>query len=244
MSLKDYNKTKDSLGYFDKQVNQTDGFGIYVFMSCKKIDLAEQAESRVDEGNYGPVCVNWDPSRPYQLPPPLNSFKNIKYIRKIINASPDFYIVYLEAQESTVVRSKRNYDSLPDWQKAAVDNGWVPEEKFVPAPDIEDKLISIHPQRHARTLGELFRLIMEWDYVSKPPFNNNEPAATLCAKIMETLNMPDDVKNELMSEFPDSHVAMYIKNNPNALQRPTGVPNITPLFDAWIEQQMLKYYDM
>lgn len=244
MSLKDYNINKNNLGYFNKRVLENDSFGVFVFMSCKKINPEEQIEKRLDEGQLGPVCINWDPTRPFALPYPLNSFKNIKYMKKIISCEPNFYIIYLEAQESVILRAKRNYDSLPDWQKEAIDNGWIPEEKFVDATDIEDKLISIHPQRHARTLGELFRLIIEWAYVFDAPFNNTEPAAELCKLILEELNMTDDVKNELLTEFPDSHVAMYLKNDPNALNRPSGVPNITPLFDEWIEQIMLDYYDI
>jgi hypothetical protein len=34
---------------------------------------------------------------------------------------------------------------------------------------------------------------------------------------------------------------MYIQGNENALQRPEGVPNITPLFDEWITEVILNH---
>jgi hypothetical protein len=244
MSLKDHNNKKNNFGYYNKIIGQTDSNGLFILTGCAIINEDNQFEPRDDFGAYGPVCIDWDERLPYKLPYPLNSNKNIKFMKKIIDFAPYFYVMYIEAQESAINVLRRNFDILPQWQKDAINNGWLPEEKTQSAPEMEDLLISNHPQRHARTLGELFRLIIEWAYVADAPFENQEQPAVLSKFVLEKLNMPIDVRQELLDEYPDMHVAMYLRNDPNALYRPSGIPDITPLFDEWIEQILLKYFNV
>lgn len=241
MALKDYGSSKANLGYYDKIINQTDNIGLFTFTSVAKVNKYNQIEDRCDADNNGPVIVGWNPNEPYQFPLGMK-LENIKYLLPIIDCAPDFYIVYSEWQESELNVLKRNYDSLPDWQKTAIDNGWIVDSnKKVHAGYLENEAIKLHPQRMARTLGELFKLIIEWDIVSREPFNNTEPAAIISKKILEKLEMPEEVKNELIDLYPDTHVSLYIQGNPNAKERPSGVPNITPLFETWIEEKLLNY---
>lgn len=240
MALKDYGASRSQLGYFDKIVNNTDSQGVFSFASCAKVQKFNQAENRCDSDVVGPVCITWDGARPYALPLGT-TLKNIKYLTPIIDCAPHFYIIYSEWQEDKLDIMKRNYSSLEVWQQKAIDNNWIPEGEMEISEYLENSLISLHPQRHARTLGELFKLIIEWDIVSKPPFNNLEIQSTISSKILEILDMPNDVRSELINNFPDTHVAMYLKGNPNATSRPAGVPNITPLFESWIEGKLLNY---
>jgi len=240
MALKNYGSARSQIGYLDKIVGNDDSQGVFSFTSCVQIKKFNQIENRCDSDATGPVCITWDGVRPYTLP--LNtSLKNIKYLVPIIDCAPDFYIIYSEWQEDELDIMKRNYENLEEWQQKAIDNNWIPEGSMGLSSYIEENLISLHPQRHARTLGELFKLIIEWDIVSKAPFNNSEIQSTISSKILEILNMPNDVKTELMDNYPDTHVAMYLKGNPNATSRPSGVPNITPLFESWIEDKLLNY---
>lgn len=240
MALKDYGVSRSQLGYLDKIVNNTDSQGVFLFASCASIQKFNQSENRCDSDATGPVCITWDGVRPYALP--LNTtLKNIKYLVPIIDCAPHFYIIYSEWQEDKLDIMKRNYNNLESWQKKAIDNNWIPENEMEISEYLENSLIALHPQRHARTLGELFKLIIEWDIVFKPPFNNSEIQSTVSNKILEILDMPSDVRAEIISNFPDTHVAMYLKGNPNATSRPSGVPNITPLFESWIEEKLLNY---
>lgn len=241
MKLKDFGSNKKQIGYYDKIVGTNDNIGLFFFASCAPIEKYNQSYNRCDQGALGPVCIHWDDRFPYVLPYPLKNLSNLKYVVPIIDFAPDFYIMYWEIQELEVEALTRNYTTLPDWQKNALDNGWVPKDKWVDSEYYENYLIESTPCRFARTLGELFKLIIEWDYVVDPPFSSTEIAATLSRTILEKLQMPADVKTEIESNVPDMHVAMYLQGNLNASQRPSGVPNITPLFEEWILQKLLDY---
>ena len=240
MSLQDYGTARSQYGYLDKIIDNTDNFGVFLFAACASITKSNQFDNRCDSDAVGPVCITWDGRNPYALP--LNStLGNIKYLVPIIDCAPHFYIIYSEWQESQLDIMKRNYDNLEEWQQKAIDNDWIPESKKELSEYLENSLIALHPQRHARTLGELFKLIIEWDIVSKTPFNNTEVQSTISTKILEFLDMPDAVRTEIMDNFPDTHVSLYLQGNPNATQRPSGVPNITPLFEEWVESKILSY---
>lgn len=241
MALKDYGSSKANMGYYDKIIDQDDNVGVFSFTSVAKINKNNQSEDRCDAEQYGPVCLDWNPNNPYRLPLNLK-IENIKYLIPIIDFAPDFYIIYSEWKESEFDAIKRNYDSLPQWQKDALDNGWSPASDVkLHSEWIENELIKLHPQRHARTLGELFKLIIEWSIVADEPFNNKEEAAKLSKIILEKLDMPADVKQEILESYPDTHVALYIQGSPDARNRPAGVPNITPLFEDWIQEKLLNY---
>jgi hypothetical protein len=241
MTLSSYGNTKNAIGYLDKIIGVTDNKGLFSFTAAAHINPNEQLESRCDANAFGPVCFTWTGVAPYALPYPVKSLQNLSFIKPIIDFAPDFYILYHECQESELEIIERTYDSLPDWKKQAYDEGFRPPVMFSHSNYLEESLISMWPQRHARSLGELFKLIIEWAEVSLEPFNNTEQAAVLSASILQKLSMPAEVREELIEAFPDSHVAMYIQGNENALQRPEGVPNITPLFDEWITEVILNH---
>lgn len=241
MGLRDYGLSKANIGYYDKIIDQDDNVGVFSFTSVTTISKGNQEENRCDADQYGPVCLDWNPNNPYRLPLGLK-IENIKYLTPVIDFAPDFYIIYSEWKESELDVMKRQYSSLPKWQRDAIDNGWSPvSDTKIHSPWVENELIKLHPQRHARTLGELFKLIIEWSIVADAPFNNQEPAAKLSKVILEKLNMPADVKQEILESYPETHVALYLQGNPNAQNRPDGVPNITPLFEDWIEEKLLNY---
>jgi hypothetical protein len=240
MALKDYGSSKNNLGYLDKTVNNTDNYGVFSFAAAGNIKRENQAESRCDSDLIGPVCITWDGRSAYSLPLGI-SLSDLKFLKVVLDFAPDFYIIYTEVQERELDVLKRNYDNLPEWQQQAIDNGWVNSSKLVQSEYLENKLIALHPQRHARTLGELFKLIIEWSIVNKEPFNNTEVQSVISSKILELMDMPEDVYQELLDSYPDTHVALYLQNDPSATQRPENVPNITPLFEAWIEEKLLNY---
>jgi hypothetical protein len=240
MALKDYGTARNQFGYLDKIINNTDNYGVFSFAACANINKNNQSEGRCDSDSMGPVCITWDGRSAYSLP--LNiSLSDLKFLKVILDFAPDFFIIYSEVQEKEYNVLKRNYDELPEWQQKAIDNDWINSDNYVQSEYLENQLIALHPQRHARTLGELFKLIIEWSIVNKDPFNNTEVQSVISSKILELMDMPENVYQELLNSFPDTHVSLYLQGNPDATQRPSGVPNITPLFEQWIEDKLLNY---
>lgn len=93
-----------------------------------------------------------------------------------------------------------------------------------------------HPQSSGRTLHELFRLIIEWAY-AYTELGNAEHAALIAHKTLCAVQMPLDVRTELINEVPPQAVELYIRNEYpfEASQRMEG-PAVPPLFAAWIEE--------
>lgn len=110
-------------------------------------------------------------------------------------------------------------------------------------PDIAADSLNSHPQTASRTRQELFRLIIEWAYCHTN-FGNNELAAATCHNILREVQMPLDVRNELLNQVEPQSVERYIRglypfNNTDfsTLHDPIS----PPLFTAWYETVMDKY---
>lgn len=73
-----------------------------------------------------------------------------------------------------------------------------------------DEMFHYHPQSLARTLHELFRLIIEWAY-AHTEFGNNELAAKRCYELLQHLNMPNNVREDLINHVPPQAVELYIR---------------------------------
>lgn len=73
-----------------------------------------------------------------------------------------------------------------------------------------DVVFHYHPQSMARTPHELFRLILEWDFAYKE-FGNREIIAQRCHDLVEQLNVPLDVRDDLIAEVPAQAVELYIR---------------------------------
>lgn len=96
----------------------------------------------------------------------------------------------------------------------------------------------IHPQSASRYIHELFRLIIEWAW-SYTNLNNSEPMAELCHNILRALQMPQDIRNELLNLRPQ-YVSRYILGDKNALEEYEDDILIPEKFKEWISDI---YYD-
>jgi len=103
------------------------------------------------------------------------------------------------------------------------------------------EISKIHPQCSARTIQELFRLIIEWAYAYRA-FENNEPAALLCDKILRSLQMPIEVRNELLDEIPPQYVARFILNDELAIYEREVDPELPEKFKEWISTVYFNFY--
>lgn len=93
-------------------------------------------------------------------------------------------------------------------------------------------------QRHsdcAKTLQEVFKLMLEWDF-AYTELGNRELVAESCHGMVISLEIPNDIKNWLLSELPDEKVAKFIKGDPNANEPAlrSAVPDLTDEFNTWV----------
>lgn len=109
--------------------------------------------------------------------------------------------------------------------------------------DIAADSLNAHPQTASRTIQELFRLIIEWAY-AHTEFGNNELAAVGCHKILRVLQMPLEVRNELLNEIEPQAVESYIRGMypfKNTSFEILEDPVSPPLFTDWYESIQSKY---
>ena len=222
--------------------------GVFMILDCKDATL----NSRLSEihkhlnivcntyvGKYAGVEPNWADDW-------LNPIFEIGGFGEKFGASienPKHNFVF---QDTHIVFSGRpnfyiSYTNLADLNKP-VDH----ENKFLNvamgyevSDELEDLYIKQHPHFCARTLGELFRLIIDWD-LAYHHFNNKENIAYICHKILGSIEMPHEIYEDICNNIPDSVVAKYIKGDPDACNM--GERPKTP--ESVIDWLRDKYWDL
>ena len=102
------------------------------------------------------------------------------------------------------------------------------------ATELFNTLYGIHPQFFSRSIHELFRLIIEWAY-SYTHLSNIEPMAETCDKILKVLQMPKDVRDELLHIRPQQ-VGKFILGQNNALEEYDEYIECPIKFSKWINK--------
>lgn len=106
-------------------------------------------------------------------------------------------------------------------------------------PDDEIKTIEDYHHEHTRTLQELFRLIIEWDFVYTN-FENREETAIVCNAIMSNINMPLEIKSWFLEVMPSEKVGRYLEGNTDARVRiPELIPDIPDFVSEWFLYKIL-----
>lgn len=105
-------------------------------------------------------------------------------------------------------------------------------------PDIAAESLNAHPQTASRTRQELFRLIIEWAF-AHTDLGNNEPAAVGCHNILRQVQMPLEVRNELLTQIEPQAVECYLRGEfpfKNTAFETLHDPPSPPLFTAWYSE--------
>lgn len=124
----------------------------------------------------------------------------------VVDAAPFFTIVY-----GFVERTDHTYDH-----------------------DLTSSVFNSHPQSSGRTIQELFRLIIEWAY-AHTHFENNEHASIISHNALRVLQMPLDVRNELLEFVPPQAVELFVRGEyPFTASEIMENPPMPPLFSNWI----------
>ena len=89
-----------------------------------------------------------------------------------------------------------------------------------------------HPQIEARTIHELFRVILEWDW-AYTELENREPAALLSHEVVGALEIPEEIVNEIMLLAPQT-LSKFILTDSTVLQEDQLDPECPEGFKYWI----------
>jgi len=146
--------------------------------------------------------------------------------------------VVVGPQESWV----KNFTVELDLSPAA----WITRADLNPNyPGIYDicwQMINTHPQGNAHTVHELFRLIIEWAY-TYTEFGNQEPSAEIAHKILRIVQMPEGVREELLSEVPEQVIGLYLAGlDPYKTFNEYETNEAPPLFAQWSDVLYQNYH--
>jgi len=118
-------------------------------------------------------------------------------------------------------------------------HAYVLDHKYEISNEFETEFIQEHPHIAGRTLGELFRLIIDWD-LAYHYFGNRENTAILCHNILSTINMPTNIYNDIYNNTRPSMIEKFINNSKDALD--IGERQETP--DSVLSWFAEKYWDL
>lgn len=90
---------------------------------------------------------------------------------------------------------------------------------------------------NGRTLQEVFRCILEWQWVHLN-MSNNEIVAVAAHEFINGLNIPENILEWLWTCVPDQKVARYLRGMTNARMRALtqDIPDMTNEFNSWMEE--------
>lgn len=87
----------------------------------------------------------------------------------------------------------------------------------------------------SKTLMGLMKLIIEWASLADEPFNSTDRVAVLCKNYINTLQIPENVLNEISEHQEDMPLYRYLQNQSNARSGFTEETSVGPLFLNWIK---------
>lgn len=99
----------------------------------------------------------------------------------------------------------------------------------------EVKTIEGFHTEHARTLQEIFRLLLEWDF-AYTELNSREEIAIVSHGMVEVLNIPESIKDWIINEVPMEKVGRFLSGSDNAQQRGdvSQIPALSDEFSEWL----------
>jgi len=115
--------------------------------------------------------------------------------------------------------------------------GLILKTTFEVYNDVTNPIMNMHPQTAARTPHELFRLIIEWAW-AHTDLGNKEAASKVCHDLLRAVQMPIEVRNELLTQVEPQAVERYIRGLDPFYATDTSIisdPPMPPLFSAWIQ---------
>lgn len=136
------------------------------------------------------------------------TLSNVGRYEKLIDASPSFFICYMEMVEKT-------------------------ETGYFPALHLE-KGDSPSSMWVAKTIPQLLRNIKEWSDMANAPFDSDHPMAVYSKKFWEITNPPETVIDEI-NNYPDMHLFRFLKGEENYRDETFPYPSLSDTAKEWFE---------
>jgi len=225
---------------FKKDNDKQNGF--YFIHKCREVKNLNYIDELLPYFTVGcrPACFDYHEVHPDWHEGYIDPiFRENSYASQYGSSSSNKWNGYMYSQFKVI------YDGAPHFRilhasLADTSNGPSEDKTFNVAPELEEEHLKQHPQISARNLAELFRLIIDWD-LAYHHFDNRENVAILCHDIMSTINMPDDIYNEVFNSIKDSPVSRYIKGDSDALVNYPERHLASPGMIKWFED---KYFEL
>lgn len=206
-----------SVGYFQKIVGLTDNKGFFSFNPAQMINF-----SRCDEGFWGPMSFHF---------PADGGGCNCGNIDT--NETP---IQALVCSDNTLtaehVRFSCPFLSLPPY-------GYICYQEMQD-PDVEENFRRMHWTSNARTLQELFKMIIEWDDCYNL-LEDRSIVAVTAHDFLGALQVPESIEAWLRAEVPDQQVFRFLAGDSNARDRNTSVPGMTDEMSHWLWTEVIHW---
>lgn len=156
-------------------------------------------------GYINPIFMEGSYGAKYGITPD-NPDKNYCYefYQIIYDGAPYFYITHTNLCD---LRTKYEF------------NGKYRKYLYEYSEELETEHMQQYPFIAARTLTELFRLIIDWDYLYHHE-ENRENTAIVCHNIMASVNMPEHIYKDIAWNTEDSILMRYKKNGDLTIRKP------------------------
>ena len=139
---------------------------------------------------------------------------NWGYWNRVIDATPDFCIMFMSCKEPSLTPSF----SLADYYF----EGFPSTLWF------------------GKTLIELFKNIREWSFMVEEPFNSDHPMAYYSKKAIDVLEIPQFVLDEIDS-LPDMHLARFLKGDPDHRDLIEDFPQMSDEMKSWFTDKLEQF---
>ena len=102
----------------------------------------------------------------------------------------------------------------------------------------DDELELLASKQHfsvcAHSLQEVFRLMLEWEFAATT-LGSTEDLAVTSANMLQVLDMPQNIRDWVISKVPPEKVARFLAGHINAQDRTTDpIPDLTQEFYDWV----------
>lgn len=106
-------------------------------------------------------------------------------------------------------------------------------------PVVEENVVRDRHTVSARTLQELFRLLLEWEQ-AVDFFDCNELHALEAKNFISTIGLTDEVKAWLLEKVPPNKVERFLSNNEDARSRELPPNAEGTVFEPWVLDKIFK----
>lgn len=92
----------------------------------------------------------------------------------------------------------------------------------------------------ALSMAEFFKNIREWSFMVEEPFNSDHPMAIYSKMVIDTLDIPKYVLDEIDS-MPDMHLARFLKGDENHRDYVDGFPQMSEEMISWFKTKLEEF---